>query len=282
MSDWYLLLTPILMLGVVALLGFVGCDVVFGLDEVRPVPPLPAPANFQAIAGNGKVNLSWDAYTGAIVFNIMRRGENEAYAPLETVVGTTLDKEDSPLPNGVKFYYALTATLASRETMPAEAEATPGLGVLTPFVMSTVPGTLVNTLDGWAGMGIQVGPDPITVSTLGRLCAPGNGRTHAVKVVDGTTRVDVPGGSVGVSMSGAEVGKFVHEPLASPITLAANAEYFIVSQEEPGLDFYHNADTTIMTTAVAARTFLVYGDNAGSYVVSPEQGVAYGPVNFEY
>ena len=36
MVDPYLFLTPILVLGIVALLGFVGCDVVWGINEVYP------------------------------------------------------------------------------------------------------------------------------------------------------------------------------------------------------------------------------------------------------
>ena len=32
--DWYLLLTPLLILGVIALLGFTGCDALFNLDEI--------------------------------------------------------------------------------------------------------------------------------------------------------------------------------------------------------------------------------------------------------
>jgi hypothetical protein len=37
MSDSYLVLTPLLVLGVLALAGFVGCDRVFGLSPVPPV-----------------------------------------------------------------------------------------------------------------------------------------------------------------------------------------------------------------------------------------------------
>ena len=37
--DWYVLLTPLLALGVIALLGFTGCDQLFGLNEVDPAPP---------------------------------------------------------------------------------------------------------------------------------------------------------------------------------------------------------------------------------------------------
>jgi hypothetical protein len=37
--DWYVLLTPILALAVIGLLGFTGCDQLFGLNEVEPPPP---------------------------------------------------------------------------------------------------------------------------------------------------------------------------------------------------------------------------------------------------
>ena len=39
--DWYVLLTPLFALGVIALLGFTGCHKVFDLDHVDPVPPPP-------------------------------------------------------------------------------------------------------------------------------------------------------------------------------------------------------------------------------------------------
>lgn len=51
MIDWFVLLTPILLLGVIALLGFLGCDQVFGLDPttlgatINSVkPPFGSPA----------------------------------------------------------------------------------------------------------------------------------------------------------------------------------------------------------------------------------------------
>lgn len=38
MVDWYVILAPVLLLAVVALLRFIGCDVVFGLEEVDRPP----------------------------------------------------------------------------------------------------------------------------------------------------------------------------------------------------------------------------------------------------
>jgi hypothetical protein len=41
MIDWFVFLAPVLLLAVLALLGFIGCDRVFGLNEVDP--PIPTP-----------------------------------------------------------------------------------------------------------------------------------------------------------------------------------------------------------------------------------------------
>ena len=41
MRDCYLLLTPILLLGVLGLVRFVGCDIIFRIDHVDPPPASP-------------------------------------------------------------------------------------------------------------------------------------------------------------------------------------------------------------------------------------------------
>jgi len=40
--DWYVILTPLLVLPVVLLLGFTGCHELFDLEEVPPPPPPPS------------------------------------------------------------------------------------------------------------------------------------------------------------------------------------------------------------------------------------------------
>jgi hypothetical protein len=42
MTDWYLLLAPIAVLGVLCLLRFVGCNQIFGLDPTTEIPPKDA------------------------------------------------------------------------------------------------------------------------------------------------------------------------------------------------------------------------------------------------
>ena len=49
MIDWFVLLAPICLLAVVALLGFVGCDIVLGLNPLSPVTPTPT---FDPLPGN--------------------------------------------------------------------------------------------------------------------------------------------------------------------------------------------------------------------------------------
>jgi hypothetical protein len=47
MIDPFVLLTPVLLLAVLALLGFVGCDIIFGLNTVVPPPDLvPPPSSY--------------------------------------------------------------------------------------------------------------------------------------------------------------------------------------------------------------------------------------------
>ena len=54
----------------------------------------------------------------------------------------------------------------------------------TPFITSSTPGAARNDFEGWVGMIMTVGANPLVVSSMGRVCAPGNAGTHIVKFVD--------------------------------------------------------------------------------------------------
>ena len=101
-----------------------------------------------------------------------------------------------------------------------------------------------------------MGANPLAVSALGRIVAPGNSHTHTVKIVDGATGIDVPGGSALVVTAGGVTGSFAYANLANPITLNAGSSYYVLSQENSGLDaWYDYNSTTIQTTADATATF---------------------------
>ena len=62
MRDSYLLLTPILVLGVIGLVRFVGCDIVFGVTAVDPAPP-----SFVVDQALGKIRNDFSGFAGMAV-----------------------------------------------------------------------------------------------------------------------------------------------------------------------------------------------------------------------
>lgn len=282
MIDSFVLLTPILMLPVVALLVFVGCDWVFGLDRQEPIVPV-----LTATPGNAKVELSWGADPGrAHKFHVKRGEISGVHEFVGEVMGSGNTYPDNNVTNGTTYFYVVTAFGEEGETDPSNEEmATPSDVILTAFVTpETTLGSLVPSAAGLFGMAIQVGPNPLTIKTLGRAFAPGNSQIHIIKiveVVDATTKTDVPNAFVAVSMAGGSVGQFNYAPLANSITLDADASYYIVSQEAAGGDQFYNHDTTIETTDVAVVTSSVRGTGT-SYLEDAPGAKAYGPVNFQY
>ena len=64
--DSFLLMTPLLVLGVLALVGFLGCDLVLGLAPVLSAPTFdPPPGNY---ASQFSVTLSANGQDGTIYF----------------------------------------------------------------------------------------------------------------------------------------------------------------------------------------------------------------------
>ena len=153
-------------------------------------------------------------------------------------------------------------------------------GAATAFVTGKVLGTLRNNYTGWVGMSITVGGSPLTVTTLGRMFAPGNSGTHTLKIVNAATGADVAGGSAAITMTGS-AGQFVYGNLVSPIVLNANTTYYLMSQEISGGDQWYDYNSTVQTAAVAAVTSAVYGTVA-PYTPNGSAGRSYVPVDFKY
>ena len=283
MSDVYLLLTPVLTLLIVALVGFVGCDIVFGLDRVDD--PLN-PRNLQLTPDNMRIDLTWsppsngmpDGYT-------VERGDQPNSFPFDRDVGLTTSFSDTTdIVNGMTYYYRVAAlrggSVAGRSE---ERMVVAGYTGLTALVTGITIGSLRSDFTGFVGMGFQVAGAPLKVSRLGRFKVPGNSRTHLLKLVDAATMADVPGGSVTVDMSStATAMAFVYVDLAAPIILAAAAEYFLISQEQTGMDDWFDSNTKVTTTNVVTHVFAVNGDGAGNYSRSPVNEFIYGPVDLQY
>jgi hypothetical protein len=146
------------------------------------------------------------------------------------------------------------------------------------YVTATSLGSLRSD-GGQAGFQFTVGANPIQVSALARLCAPGNSRSHELKLIQ-NNGTDVARGAVTVNMAGRPAGEFVWGNLASPIILQANTTYRLVSNESWYSDAWYDWNTTVTTTA-AARC-----DGAGYvwYGWNPQGGLntMRGPLNFRY
>jgi hypothetical protein len=121
MIDLYLLTAPILLLGIVALLRFVGCG--FAPQAVI------TQGSLSAQPGNAEVTLSWtgtDTDTTGYSYQINRRNDN---LPSMTL-GPTTDTSfvDNTVTNGIEYKYTVTLFLSgTNEGTTNEVTATPAM-----------------------------------------------------------------------------------------------------------------------------------------------------------
>ncbi|HUQ18704.1 MAG TPA: hypothetical protein VM099_03745 [Gemmatimonadaceae bacterium] len=282
MIDSFVFLAPLLLLGVMALVGFVGCDIVFGLDEVRD--PLPAPV-ITATAGNRSVTVTWEDYPGATEFHVARGTTmGGPYPDTHTVALSEIPYVDQNLINGTQYCYIVKAKTANGESSQSnESCATPAAtGQFTPFVdQPPALGTLHSLDAGFFGMKIVVGSNPINVEQLGRYFIPGNGRIHEMRIVHAATQQMVPNSQVMVDITKGNPNEFVYEAVTGPVTLMPGQEYYIVSAEQIGMDQYCLDDTVVHTTGVASIPSAASGDGT-NFTTTGGMNNSYGPVSFSY
>ncbi len=133
----------------------------------------------------------------------------------------------------------------------------------------------------WMGMRFTVGGTPLSVNALGRMVAPGNSRTHQLKLVNALTGKDVPGSTVSVSLAGATSGQFKYASLPRTVTLPANTAYYLVSSETEGGDSWYSSSTSITTTSVATCFGGVFWDGS-HWTVQGGTNNSFVPVSFTY
>ena len=283
MNDAFLLLTPLLMLPIVALLGFVGCDKVLGLEPVGPPPqPKPGPTNLVATAGDGRVDLTWDAYANATEYYVKRGIVSGAYDVNIPVSSQRVTYADMDVTNGTTYYYVVSARVTDETQNSDEATATP---MSTPipseyFVDSFTPGTLASDLTGWAGMEILVGANSLEIHAIGRVVASGNVQQHTLKIIDKTSGLDLT--AVVIDTVGSAADQFQTAPVPSPITLTKNSNYYVLSSETTGGDVFYHENTTVTTKSVASVLHAIKGDGVSPYVAHGLANNSCGPMTFQY
>jgi beta-xylosidase len=150
------------------------------------------------------------------------------------------------------------------------------------FVTNETLGTLRNNWQGWVGMQVTVGNQPLMITSLGRMAVSGNTSSHQVKIVDAASGVDVPGASVTVPAGGTP-GQFNYAALATPVTLSANTVYYVASHEINGGDQWYDDDTTLTPTSVAMINHEeASGETGGWFLHNGLANHSYVPVDFKY
>lgn len=151
----------------------------------------------------------------------------------------------------------------------------------TPLITSFSGNEARNNFSGGFGMLFTVGPDPLTVTALGRIYILGNTGSHLIRLVRASDFKDVPGGSVTVSLPSGEPGEFAYVPLPSPITLDANTSYYLLSQETEGGDVFYNLGSATSSAAVGIKGGVVDWPSFGFISVGGPNST-YVPANLLY
>ena len=222
-------------------------------------------ATFAVVASGGALSYQWQSLPPGGAFGNIGGANSSSY----TTPAVTLAN------NGTQYRVLISNSLGNITSNVATLTAAQSLN----FVTSATPGGLQNDFTGWVGMSVTIGADPVVVNSLGRIVAPGNTIAHTLKIVDGSTLLDVPGGSVSVPTAGGAVGAFAYASLTSPLTLNANATYYILSQETKNGEFFYDTTTAAQTTTAGVLNGPVYGT---PYVAVTAPGHMYGPLDFSY
>lgn len=288
--DPYLALTPFLVLGIIGLLRFIGCNQVFGITETQLI--VEPVGDLMVVAADRRVTLSWTYPSSGDATGFTIDVTGGPFDPPPPLNASDRTADVTGLTNGLVYTFSVIAERGTDASVPVSISAAPGI---TSFVIEPVPAMGViekNDYPGWQGMELRVGASPIQVTQLGRIIATNNSGAHEVKIVTPATTpsgtpvdgVDLVSAIVTTVAQPGNVGTFAWAPLPQPVTLQPNSVYFIVSLESGGGDLWYD-EQPVQTTAVAAIQFStrvrLTEPNINKYQRG-QAGEAYVPVSFRY
>jgi hypothetical protein len=294
MIDSFVILTPVLLLGV-ALLGFVGCNWVFGNDPTTLAEAPAPPSNVQATPGDNRITLTWEPdpapdrpITGFTVFRGNAPGTvKQDYESGVPIVAGQLSYIDTAAKNGITSYYRVTASnLIGESGLSEEASTTP----MSPFgsfiIAVATPGTPnAAGRPGWFGMALSVvGPGSITIQKLGRAFDLGITTPHRVKIVDANSKMELGSTSVDInSPTGGYNGQFKYGDLNPPVPRAPGEDFYVLSEEFNNGDRFYEQDETVAGRPEAKVMSAMESDpQEVTYSPAGAIGHTYGPVDFQY
>src|SRR6185369_5174264 len=152
------------------------------IPDVTAVAGQPVTLNVQATGGS--LSYQWESKApGAGSFEAIPGANASTY----TTAPVTLADD------GTQFRCVITNSVGTTTSNASNLIVILGVN----YVGAASLGTLRNNFTGWVGATLTIGPNQITVTSLGRMFAPGNSGTHIAKLVT-AGGVDVPGGSVAI------------------------------------------------------------------------------------
>lgn len=157
-----------------------------------------------------------------------------------------------------------------------ETAAAPAAGSL---VTSRVTGSMRSNFTGQAGMAFTTGSSGLHVTGLGREYATGDSAAHTVALYQASTGTQVASASVNTATAPIDGLGFQYASLATPIDLAANTGYYLVSSETSGGDPFFDADSTATVGDGATAVAPVWSTNGTTWTTYQDPGQLYGPVN---
>jgi fibronectin type 3 domain-containing protein len=238
-----------------------------------------APTEITASDGTyaGFVRVRWNASQDATGYDVYRDGILVGSSRIPTY-------DDVPGNPGTHQY-----TVSARNDCGASAFGLPDRGnagaslpcTPTPLLTNATLGPLRNDYSGWIGMRFLVRANPLQVSALGRIYIDGNTQSHELRLVNAATGETAA--RVLWMPAGGTHNQIKYATLAAPVMLAANTEYYLVSQETAGGDFSYGDNTRITTTDAAVALASASSDDGSMWWRYGTFGsYGYGPLDFKY
>ena len=193
-------------------------------------------------------------YSGAPYY----QNRNETVTVKDAATGLVLDSRVIPIgsvfDNGVYVGFNVSGHVRFEVTSTDGSQVVHGLffDAYVPHLVASVSslGTLHNDYTGYVGMKFTTGANTVPVTQLGRWVVSGNSQSHPIKLVNASTGALVA--ITVVNTAGATPGAFAYGRLSSPVTLAANTAYYLVSQETSGGDRWYDYASTVASTGLVA------------------------------
>lgn len=293
MSDVYMLFTPILVLVVIALLGFIGCGRV-GFD------PLPAPRGLTAIGRCGWVELNWESVANSPNYDLARVVAGYEHLIYHGNATTFNDVWILDTPAWSPPSYKVRTIFSPTYLSDYSAAVTP---TSMPQALVTMPATVLNpriNYTGYVGMEIQTN-EPLSVCAIGRFVFSSDGvnsnpvnTSHLLRIIDAVRDTVVGEAEVSTIRGSNSIfdpnDSFVYATLPTPVEIMPDSvnqgRFYIVSQERdmtgsPNPESWCDGDTLVTCTPDVTVIGSVAGD-IGGWVRQKTGSFSFGPVNLLY